>query len=83
MTERDYDKLNLRMFECDINLPCGPGGDMIGELGSSVTVWRRFSLTTRARLASNTTVEYGIAAIAIIIIIIGAVFAILVTRKRP
>jgi len=34
-------------------------------------------------LASNTTVVYGIVAIAIIIIIIGAVLAILVTRKRP
>ncbi|MGO8805824.1 MAG: PQQ-binding-like beta-propeller repeat protein [Candidatus Bathyarchaeia archaeon] len=34
-------------------------------------------------LASNTTVEYGIAAIAIIIIVIGAVLAMLVTRKHP
>lgn len=34
-------------------------------------------------LASNATVEYGIIAIAIIIIVIGAVLAILVTRKRP
>jgi len=34
-------------------------------------------------LASNTTVEYGIVAIAIIIIVIGAVLALLVTRKRP
>ena len=34
-------------------------------------------------LASNTTVEYGIVAIAIIIIIIGVVLAILVTRKHP
>ncbi len=34
-------------------------------------------------LASNTTVEYGIVAIAIIIIVIGAVLAMLVTRKHP
>ncbi|MGO8805920.1 MAG: Ig-like domain-containing protein [Candidatus Bathyarchaeia archaeon] len=34
-------------------------------------------------LASNTTLEYGIVAIAIIIIVIGAVLALLVTRKRP
>jgi outer membrane protein assembly factor BamB len=34
-------------------------------------------------LASNATVEYGIVAIAIIIIVIGAVLAMLVTRKRP
>jgi hypothetical protein len=34
-------------------------------------------------LASNTTVEYGIVAIAIIVVIIGAVLALLVTRKRP
>jgi hypothetical protein len=34
-------------------------------------------------LASNTTLMYGIVAIAIIIIIIGVVLAILVTRRRP
>ncbi len=34
-------------------------------------------------LASNTTVEYGIVAIIIVIIIIGAVLAMLVTRKHP
>ena len=34
-------------------------------------------------LASNTTVEIGIVAIAIIIIVIGAVLAMLVTRKHP
>jgi outer membrane protein assembly factor BamB len=39
--------------------------------------------TPMSGLASNTTVEYGIVAIAIIIIIIGAVLAILVTRKHP
>jgi hypothetical protein len=39
--------------------------------------------TPVTNLASNTTVEYGIVAIAIIIIVIGAVLAMLVTRKRP
>jgi hypothetical protein len=39
--------------------------------------------TPTTGLASNATVEYGIIAIAIIIIIIGAVLAILVTRKHP
>jgi hypothetical protein len=34
-------------------------------------------------LASNTTVEYGIVAIIIVIAIIGAVLALLVTRKHP
>ncbi|MGA2682437.1 MAG: hypothetical protein ABSF44_11645 [Candidatus Bathyarchaeia archaeon] len=34
-------------------------------------------------LASNTTVEYGIIAIIIVIVIIGAVLALLVTRKHP
>ena len=36
-----------------------------------------------AGLASNNTLMYGIVAIVIVIIIIGAVLAILVTRKRP
>ena len=39
--------------------------------------------TPATNLASNTTVEYGIVAIAIIIIVIGAVLALLVTRKHP
>jgi len=39
--------------------------------------------TPVTNLASNTTVEYGIVAIAIIIIVIGVVLAILVTRKHP
>ena len=39
--------------------------------------------TPATNLASNSTVEYGIVAIAIIIIVIGAVLALLVTRKHP
>lgn len=39
--------------------------------------------TPATGLASNTTVIYGIVAIAIIIVVIGAVLAILVTRKHP
>jgi hypothetical protein len=39
--------------------------------------------TPNSGLASNTTVEFGIAAIAIIIIVIGAILAILTTRKHP
>ncbi len=39
--------------------------------------------TSATNLASNATVEYGIIAIAIIIIVIGAVLAMLVTRKHP
>jgi hypothetical protein len=34
-------------------------------------------------LASNTTLEYGLVAIIVVIVIIGAVLAILVTRKHP
>jgi hypothetical protein len=34
-------------------------------------------------LASNTTLEYGLVAIIIVIVIIGAVLALLVTRKHP
>jgi hypothetical protein len=41
------------------------------------------TVTPQAGLASNTTLEYGIVALAIIIIIIGAVLAVLVTRKHP
>ena len=33
--------------------------------------------------ASNTTLEYGIVALAIVIVIIGAVIALLVTKKHP
>jgi outer membrane protein assembly factor BamB len=36
-----------------------------------------------SNLASNTTLEYGIAAMIIVIVIIGAVLAMLVTRKHP
>jgi hypothetical protein len=39
--------------------------------------------TPLSGLASNTTVEYGIVAIIIVIVIIGAVLALLVTRKHP
>jgi len=39
--------------------------------------------TPIAGLASNNTLMYGIVAIIIVIVIIGAVLAILVTRKRP
>ncbi len=39
--------------------------------------------TPTTGLASNTTVEYGIIAIIIVIVIIGAVLALLVTRKHP
>ncbi len=39
--------------------------------------------TPLAGLASNNTLMYGIVAIIIVIVIIGAVLAILVTRKRP
>jgi len=38
--------------------------------------------TAQVGLASNTTLEYGIIALAIIVVIIGAVLAILVTRKH-
>ena len=41
------------------------------------------SATPLSGLASNNTLMYGIVAIVIVIIIIGAVLAILVTRKRP
>jgi hypothetical protein len=40
-------------------------------------------VTPATNLASNSTVEYGIVAIIIVIVIIGAVLALLVTRKRP
>jgi hypothetical protein len=39
--------------------------------------------TPTTGLASNATLEYGIVAIIIVIVIIGAVLALLVTRKRP
>jgi hypothetical protein len=39
--------------------------------------------TPMSGLASNSTLEYGLVAIIIIIIIIGAVLALLVTRKHP
>jgi len=39
--------------------------------------------TPMSGLASNSTLEYGLVAIIIIIVIIGAVLAILVTRKHP
>jgi hypothetical protein len=39
--------------------------------------------TPTSGLASNSTLEYGIVAIIIVIIIIGAVLALLVTRKHP
>jgi hypothetical protein len=39
--------------------------------------------TPTSGLASNTTLEYGIVAIIIVIVIIGAVLALLVTRKHP
>jgi hypothetical protein len=39
--------------------------------------------TPLSGLASNTTLEYGIVAIIIVIVIIGVVLAMLVTRKRP
>jgi len=38
--------------------------------------------TPATGLASNTTVEYGIVAIIIVIIVIGAILAVLVTRKH-
>ena len=38
--------------------------------------------TPATNIASNTTVEYGIVAIIIVIVIIGAVLAMLVTRKH-
>jgi len=41
------------------------------------------TVTPATNLASNSTVEYGIVAIIIVIIIIGAVLALLVTRKHP
>jgi hypothetical protein len=41
------------------------------------------TVTPATNLASNSTVEYGIVAIIIVIVIIGAVLALLVTRKRP
>jgi hypothetical protein len=41
------------------------------------------SATPLTGLASNNTLMYGIVAIIIVIIIIGAVLALLVTRKRP
>jgi hypothetical protein len=39
--------------------------------------------TPLSGLASNTTLEYGLVAIIIVIVIIGAVLAMLVTRKHP
>jgi len=39
--------------------------------------------TPVTNLASNTTLEYGIVAVIIVIVIIGAVLALLVTRKHP
>ena len=39
--------------------------------------------TPTTGLASNATLEYGLVAVIIIIVIIGAVLALLVTRKRP
>jgi hypothetical protein len=50
-------------------------------MGASATAAPTATPTTG--LASNSTVEYGIVAIIIVIIIIGAVLALLVTRKRP
>ncbi|MGO8805661.1 MAG: PQQ-binding-like beta-propeller repeat protein [Candidatus Bathyarchaeia archaeon] len=41
------------------------------------------TVTPATNLASNGTVEYGIVAIIIVIIVIGAVLALLVTRKHP
>jgi hypothetical protein len=41
------------------------------------------SATPVSGLASNSTLMYGLVAIIIVIIIIGAVLALLVTRKRP
>jgi hypothetical protein len=48
----------------------------------SPTATQAPTATPANNLASNTTVEYGIVAIAIIIIIIGAVLSMLVTRKH-
>jgi hypothetical protein len=41
------------------------------------------TITPASGLASNTTLEYGLVAIIIVIVIIGAILALLVTRKRP
>lgn len=56
--------------------------DSIGFYASSPTPTSTATPTAVSGLASNTTLMYGIAAIAIIIIVIGAVLAILVTRKH-
>jgi hypothetical protein len=39
------------------------------------------SLTSARGIASTSTVEYGVVAIIIVIVIIGAIFAILMTRS--
>jgi hypothetical protein len=39
--------------------------------------------TPLSGLASNSTLEYGLVAIIVVIVIIGAVLALLVTRKHP
>jgi hypothetical protein len=41
------------------------------------------TVTPTTGLASNTTLEYGLVAIIVVIVIIGAVLALLVTRKHP
>jgi hypothetical protein len=54
-----------------------------GFYASSPAPTAAATATPLTGLASNTTLMYGIVAIAIIIIVIGAVLAILVTRRHP
>ena len=60
-----------------------PSSDTAAFYASAAAATPAPTATPIAGLASNNTLMYGLVAIIIVIVIIGAVLSILVTRKHP